>query len=591
MERNHRTITSFISPPRPFAVLALLSVGFSGTAFAQTVFYVDKDSTAVTPNGTSWALAYQNVEDALSDSSLASGDQVWIAEGVYTLTGPGTTVNDSYVVPNGVEVYGAFLGNESDLDARAGSARLTVLTGDFNTDGDPANNLLHVVRCEAGNRETVIDSLTIADGNARFASPADSVFGGGIIAVGTDLKLEDCLIRNNSADFGGGLYFDGAPIAPSSDAKGLRMTRCFFLSNFARSQGGAVELAAFGIPTDGSPTTAAYESNECSWMTNCQFVRNRAGELVVGPGGTTTQGGGAVHFGPDRYERQDSFWMWEPDTSTGAGPGDVVQSTGVIPSVSFLVMNCRFTDNAVNGRGSAILIDPAAALTDPGRILITSTTMAGNLVQSSVTGEDSTIFVSGREVGATEADRSDLATILWYSIVVGDPEDTPSSDQIAGAGSYGAGDQDWIRQSTASTLQGSGYSGALAGGLVAFGCDIELTGTSVYGGTGPQNQGLPNVNVNPAFVNFTARNLRLGDTSPLINAGAGNVSAVDFMLDHPDLDDDADQNILNDDLGSTARFQDRIDYGCYERTLDSWTPPSGEPTIQFPVPQDEAGGV
>lgn len=54
-----------------------------------TEIYVDKDATGLN-SGESWSNAYTDLQDALASST--SGDQIWVAEGVYI---PGTNM-ESY---------------------------------------------------------------------------------------------------------------------------------------------------------------------------------------------------------------------------------------------------------------------------------------------------------------------------------------------------------------------------------------------------------------------------------------------------------------------------------------------------------------
>ena len=81
------------------------------------IWYVDQSSTN-TPDGTSWATAFLDVQDALEVAS--DGDQIWIAQGWYVPTDRGGNPEDpreaSIRLIAGVEMYGGFYGNETSLD-------------------------------------------------------------------------------------------------------------------------------------------------------------------------------------------------------------------------------------------------------------------------------------------------------------------------------------------------------------------------------------------------------------------------------------------------------------------------------------------
>ncbi len=66
-----------------------------GTAIATIVLHVDKNSTAVNPNGLSWPEAFPELRDALA--SLDPGDplpdtEIWVAAGTYN-PGGGSVVH------------------------------------------------------------------------------------------------------------------------------------------------------------------------------------------------------------------------------------------------------------------------------------------------------------------------------------------------------------------------------------------------------------------------------------------------------------------------------------------------------------------
>src|SRR6187402_2670495 len=84
-----------------------------------TVIYVS-ETAGGSNNGTSWTDAFTSLQSGIAASS--TGDQIWIAAGTYkpiNVTNP--SVNDrmvSFVLPNGVSIYGGFAGNETQLSQR-----------------------------------------------------------------------------------------------------------------------------------------------------------------------------------------------------------------------------------------------------------------------------------------------------------------------------------------------------------------------------------------------------------------------------------------------------------------------------------------
>ncbi|MDX1439999.1 MAG: hypothetical protein R3284_08865, partial [Rubricoccaceae bacterium] len=93
-----------------FAVVLFL---LCGSASAQ-VIYVDTDATGAN-NGTSWGDAYTDLQDALAVASSSS--EIWVAEGVYKPTNTSDRTI-SFVLTDGVELYGGFDGTETSRDER-----------------------------------------------------------------------------------------------------------------------------------------------------------------------------------------------------------------------------------------------------------------------------------------------------------------------------------------------------------------------------------------------------------------------------------------------------------------------------------------
>ena len=127
--RNHRA-----SRPRrgsglparflPILICASLFLALAGPvapAAAAGILYVDRSSSCTTSCGGSWANAYPYLQDALA--AAVSGDQIWVAEGVYYPDeGAGQTDNavlSIFTLKIGVAIYGGFAGTETLLTQRS----------------------------------------------------------------------------------------------------------------------------------------------------------------------------------------------------------------------------------------------------------------------------------------------------------------------------------------------------------------------------------------------------------------------------------------------------------------------------------------
>lgn len=87
-------------------------------AFGQDIIYIDANSTASNPDGSSWAKAYINMA---SQPSAMFADEFWIADGVYTGSVVAYNVNGE-----AIKVYGGFSGNETSADQRDPETNLSV---------------------------------------------------------------------------------------------------------------------------------------------------------------------------------------------------------------------------------------------------------------------------------------------------------------------------------------------------------------------------------------------------------------------------------------------------------------------------------
>ena len=267
-----------------------------------TRYYVDA-SAGSGGIGTSWAQAFQTLQEALSAAVL--GDQIWVAAGTYT---PGTTRTSSFSLVDGVKVYGGFAGGEADVALRDPSVNETILSGEIGTPADFSDNTYHVVRAVGTGAGTLIDSFTIERGNAN--GTGDQRRGGGLFVSGS-LTIGQCrFVDNQAAGEGGGIF----SLAPS-----LPISGCEFDSNDAIGNGGGLFFAG------GSGS-----------VLNCRFDGNTAnagGAIVVKQSGTA------------------------PVITQSVFVGNFASTTGgaiLVRDATALISSCALADNSGSVAGDAI---------------------------------------------------------------------------------------------------------------------------------------------------------------------------------------------------------------------------------------------
>ena len=229
-------------------------------------------------------------------AAAGNGDRVWIAEGTYipvAIGGRETTSEDraiSFVIPSGVEVYGGFAGDESDLSERDYPNNQTILSGNIGeeTAGD---NSFHVVNITGTTANTVLDGLTISDGRADDGNAASSGLGnndgGGIFGSNNaSATIRNSLITNNNASDDGGGLVTGESSSPN-------IINTVFSDNSADSVGGGIYFQNSDSPNitsslffdnasqfGGAIYHDAFNSGIVSFLeiTNSTFVNNIAGD-------------------------------------------------------------------------------------------------------------------------------------------------------------------------------------------------------------------------------------------------------------------------------------------------------------------------
>ena len=192
-------------------------------------------------NGSSWSNAYTDLQAALAVAK--SGDEIWVAAGTYKPT-YGNDRNQSFVMPDGVALYGGFAGIETETNRqqRDWKTHVTILSGDIGAQRDISDNSYTVV---TGRNNAVLDGFTVTGGNSSYSYTS----GGGMLNSSVSPTIANCIFSGNSSyGFGGGMCnYKSSPT----------VTSCTFNGNLSQEGGGMCNL------TESSPV-----------VTNCIFNGN-----------------------------------------------------------------------------------------------------------------------------------------------------------------------------------------------------------------------------------------------------------------------------------------------------------------------------
>ena len=294
------------------------------------VIYVNHAATGEN-NGSSWADAYVDLQDALA--AAEADDEIWVATGRYI---PGTTRQSTFQLKENVALYGGFLGTESERDQRDWVTNTTVLSGDINGDdsvdfSNTEENVYHVV---TGASNAILDGFTVAGGNANGDDPNNG--GGGMFNVSTALSTINCTFTKNQAKFGGGmLNIESSPF----------LANCAFTDNSAEKEGGAIHNFASSSP---SLTSCIIKTNVAEFgggmmnnsasptVVNCLFEDNTA----------KGDGGGIYNFSSSLLKL--SFCTLRSNTAPFGGG---VMNNASSPTIT----NCLFVANSVENWGGGMI--------------------------------------------------------------------------------------------------------------------------------------------------------------------------------------------------------------------------------------------
>lgn len=280
------------------ALIILLTLA-ARTATAQTTFHVTPDGTQ---GNTAWTDA-MTLTEALD--AARAGDQIWV-QGFETIDSPDKLYTvpgdvEAFTVPSGVSLYGGFRGDETSIDERVTTDKLSemryrsVLSGDrsqndaaheslliFPGNATRDDNATHVVVMnltptpESGNNNTlptVIDGFSIAEGHAD-GSPTDaSGWGGGIFVTGDNsgggaFSITRCFLVNNYARRGGAVYVDRTVVVRPTTST-ISYNTVF---NNAAGERSSANNSGGGLYVAGAAN-----------VVNCEVFNNENGGIAIAP--------------------------------------------------------------------------------------------------------------------------------------------------------------------------------------------------------------------------------------------------------------------------------------------------------------------
>ena len=355
-----------------WVVMSVFLVAMACGIAAGGTIYVDDDAS-LGGDGTSWATAYKYLQDGLG--AAVSGDEVWVAEGIYkpdantaNPTGSGDR-EATFQLINGVAIRGGYAGfGEPEPNARDIDEYETILSGDliandielddpFDLLDDPrrAENSYSVVTACGLDVTTVLDGFTITAGNANGYPPDTkdpNSNGGGMYSWcntgDCNPTVTNCTFSRNSATWGGGMR---------NDCSNPTVTNCTFSQNSGNGTGGGLHNGR------GDPilTNCTFEHNSSCrgggmysfchsnpTLIDCSFISNSVEHFG---GGMYNKSGTCQLFIRCTFKNNYAVWY-------GGGLYNSFSSTPFIES-------CLFANNSSDNWGGAVhFFDSNAQMTN-----------------------------------------------------------------------------------------------------------------------------------------------------------------------------------------------------------------------------------
>ena len=480
---------------------------YTGTSVPAVIF-VD-ESALPGGDGTSWATAFQDLQDAIALAECAGGTavEIRVGQGTYKPDRGSGDRDASFVLRSNLTVRGGYAGfGAPDPDARSIAGFPTVLSGDLAGDDGPSfqnysDNSQHILRATGQRSGAVtLDGLTITGGNAdgQFVPTGQ---GGGLWVDDCQMNLSNCsFIACRATLDGGGVFLQ------DSDAV---LTDCTFTGNACLAE---TPTRAGGLMVDNGGRTVT--------LANCAFTGNQA----------TRAGGAFFRFSLPRVKNG----LFENNTATLHGGGSMV----IAADASF--DECVFRGNTAKGAfGGGLLVGSSGPLL--GSVTLINCLLTGN---SAPTGGGAVEAEGGSGLSARNCTISGNTAPLGAGFyVVG--QYLPPAPQAPVPTSLSV----WN-----SIIYGNAASQLSVGAVSA----AEIGYSNVQGGWPGSN-----INADPLFE--SSANFALRSGSPCIDAGSNPavpLAALTDLLGNPRFHDDT--GTVNTGLPGGAGGPAIVDMGALE---------------------------
>ena len=336
------------------------------------VIHVAEDGE-VDANGLSWAHA-TTFQTALDN--YVEGDTLFMKKGSYVPTKVDGSVaedprNGVFTLPDGIVIYGGFVGNEAGLENRdiqlLTTTNATVMEGNIGDRTSPMDNIRYLFEIEA-NDTVVLDGLTVARGYNDGRSTDNN---GSRVGAESQLTLRHSRFMNNQVSSNGGaIYVEGGGM--------LIITASSFEENTADNHGGAIYAERRETLTIVGSTFTRNVAENAGGAIYIYFdgtlnVRQSVFEHNRGAQGNPIRQGGAAIFMHSRGSLNVTGTTFE---------GNIL-SQGISGVAAFVNASTSTFDNCSFLRNSGPNTKGTLAAIDGGTLHVSNSLFVGNILSNS----------------------------------------------------------------------------------------------------------------------------------------------------------------------------------------------------------------
>ncbi|WP_342329917.1 putative Ig domain-containing protein [Pedobacter sp. FW305-3-2-15-E-R2A2] len=485
--------------------------------------YVREGATAGAKNGNSWNDAFTDLQLALAQTN--AGDEVWVAKGNYL---PGTDVNATFTLREGVKLYGGFAGTEDVLSARVADANQLYGVNESILNGNGKS--YHVLsNITALSNATIIDGFSITGGRTAVGNTSIAYSAAGIYNNAGAAVFRNLWVKNNYAYyFAGGIYNNGP-----ATFENIRMEKNTVLGG-AGYGGGLYNLNALAsfkklvfIENEAVIGGGMYNSIAEVRMEDLSFLRNKTG----------TSGGAGLYHRTGLLTIKKAFF--EGNNSSGTGGG--ILNNGVLDGEDL-----TFKGNTTTTSGAGVYSSGTFTLNRGSFIANSSLQHGAGVYNTGIARLDNIIFsrntiptnsASGYGAGMFHYSGSSVLSNVSFS--------NNTTAYIHATTTSGAGF--FYRAVGTAAVYNSIFWGNKRGGNVPdqlSGVGLTVANSIVETGYAAGT----NISIgNPLFTDAANDNLRIKGGSPAIDAGDNAATGTSRDLD-------VNERIVND----------KVDLGAYE---------------------------